>query len=102
MKKHSLTRKIKKELANLALMLPKVPAHPAPEKAVLGSAILSENPNAKLKDGSSIKPDVKYQQFTVASANHFRRLCRAYESGGEQAVNTYVQPFRPVSENGSH
>ncbi len=96
MKKHSLTKKIKKELVQLALELPKVRAHRVPGEPVVGSVLLQQNPEARQSDGKPILPYEKYASFTVASANHFRRLCKAYESGGDQAVNDYVQPFMPT------
>lgn len=61
------------------------------KKTVSGLAILKENPDFTLKDGSKPKEDWNYSFEADMPVNHYRLMKQAYAKDGMEGVEAYLQ-----------
>lgn len=89
---HQLTKEVKDALKQFADRLPET--HKPGTKPQMGAELLTERPGITGPNGEAIDPEKRY--FVAASGtatNHLKRLTRAYETGGKDAVVKYLQPY---------
>jgi hypothetical protein len=96
-----LTKEIKSQLKELALKIP-MPKYVGTKK-ILGSDILEDQSIALKLSAESRKsiqenPNKHYKINFGPAVNHFKRLIKAYEEGGVEGVNKYLEPFRIKNE----
>lgn len=95
MQKIKLTKKVRKQLDNLAKKLPTHHYWAYEYRTVAGDKILEENPDAKLEDGTPIKRGVNYSMRAPVKRerNHKRRLITVFKKDGARGVEQYIQPY---------
>jgi hypothetical protein len=60
----------------------------------LGSELMAERPGIRTPKGEALDPNKTYFVKAKGTAtNHLRRLRKAYEAGGMDAVVAYLQPY---------
>lgn len=92
----TLTKSIKAELRGFADRI--TPPEPAPG-AVPGKPLTAEQLQQQYgittdKAGKPLTPGQLYLAKDLPAVNHLRRLCRAFEVGGWDQVERYLQPYR--------
>jgi len=91
MAKNRITPKTEKALKELAARLP------VPQKVgkvpVTGKELIDRNPDAKDSSGNPVDPKLNYFHSYPPAVNHLRRMRKAYEEGGNAAVNKYLKPY---------
>jgi len=100
MAKNTITPETDNALKELAARLP-VPSKVG-KVAFTGRELLAENPDAQDHKGNPIDPKQTYLRHYPPAVNHLRRMRKAYEQGGNTAVNKYLKPYlkkdAPVSQ----
>lgn len=92
MPKHTLTPEWENTLQQFADRLP-VPEVKYREP-VSGEKLLADNPGITGPNGEPIDPKQRYYVGSPTNAtNHLRRLRKAFEDGGKEAVVRYLQPY---------
>ncbi|MDF7809934.1 hypothetical protein [Hymenobacter sp. YC55] len=93
--KKSLNNEIRANLQAFADRITPLDAKPG---AVPGKALTAEELQQKGittdSHGKPLKPGQLYLAKDLPAVNHFRRLCKAYESGGWEKVELYLQPYK--------
>jgi hypothetical protein len=90
---HKLTKTIDRELRQIAAQLPQQHHHLTGR--VKGSDILALHPEPKGPNGAPIDPERYYMLGKGEAVNHHRRLRKAYERGGREAVIKYLAKYVP-------
>lgn len=102
MPKHKLSANNEAILQKLAGQLPQ-PKHTG-KVTKTGRELLDDNPNAKTKAGKPVDPKTEYPIIYPPAINHYRRLRKAFEAGGQHGVEKYLSQYgkveQPVKEQG--
>ena len=85
--------------ANLQAFADRITPPDATPGAVPGKALTAEELREKYglstdRHGNPLKPGQLYLAKDMPAVNHFRRLCKAYERGGWDQVERYLQPYK--------
>lgn len=92
MSRNTLTPEYEQTLREFADRLP-IPAIEQP-RPMTGAEVIARYPDMKQIDGKDVDPKQLYRVGTsVTATNHFRRLKKAYEEGGQPAVVKYLVPY---------
>lgn len=94
--KKSLNNEIRANLQAFADRITPPDAKPGsvPGKALTAEELREKDGLTTDRQGNPLKPGQLYLAKDMPAVNHFRRLCKAYESGGWDKVELYLQPYK--------
>lgn len=97
MKKHVLTKTIKKEIRRMAKGLPPLTHKKRSQKIrVKGSAVLAENPNAVDEKGIRLSESKYYLQTQPLPVNHEKELEQTFIDFGWDGVHNYIEQCKQL------
>lgn len=86
-----ITSAIDQKLKEIAKQLPVPDCKPRPSK--YGHELIDENPSIRDRHGKELEPKKLYHFVPVPAVNHYKRMRKAFEQGGDQAVMKYLKPY---------